>query len=150
MVDDVAPRVRVPRGGRGRPAVLVAIALGGMLGATARYELSRALPAPSGGFPWATFCANLSGSYVLAFVLVVLVERLPPTRHVRPFLAIGVIGAYTTMSTYLVETAVLVKDGHLATAALYGPGSALAGLALAYGGILTARSMLPGTQGAGR
>ncbi len=76
---------------------------------------------------------------MLGFLLVVLLERFPPTRYVRPFLATGILGAYTTMSTYTVETALLIKDGHMATAALYGIGSLAAGVVLAYAGIVAAR-----------
>lgn len=127
---------------RTRPGVLAVVALGGMIGATARLELARVLPTSPGQFPWATFWTNLSGSFVLGFVMIVLLERFPPTRYLRPFLATGVIGAYTTMSTYLVETASLLGDGHVATGLAYGIGSVVAGLALTYAGIAAAR-MLP-------
>jgi CrcB protein len=132
---------RVPgrRHGRARPDVLAVIAIGGMLGATARFKLAEALPTQSGQFPWATFWANLSGSFLLGFLLVLLLEHFPPTRYIRPFLATGILGAYTTMSTYLVETAVLIKDGHSVTGLIYGVGSLVAGVFLAYAGIVAAR-----------
>lgn len=134
-------RRRLPRRGhrRAQPDVLAAIALGGALGATARFELAEAMPAPAGQFPWATFWTNLAGSFLLGFLLVVLLERFPPTRLVRPFLATGVLGAFTTMSTYQVETALLVKDGHAATAVIYSVGSLAAGLGVAYIGIIAGR-----------
>lgn len=122
-----------------RPAVLAVIAIGGMLGATARFKLSEALHTTADRFPWATFWTNVSGSFLLGFLLVVLLERFPPTRYLRPFLATGILGAYTTMSTYTVETALLFKDGHAATAMLYGLGSIVVGVLLAYAGIATAR-----------
>jgi fluoride exporter len=110
-----------------------------MLGATARFKLSEALPTTPGQFPWATFWTNLSGSFLLGFLLVVLLEHFPPTRYIRPFLATGILGAYTTMSTYTVETALLIKDDHAATALLYGIGSIAAGTFLAYAGMVAAR-----------
>jgi CrcB protein len=119
--------------------VLAAIAAGGMLGATARFKLAERLPARPGKFPWPTFWTNLSGCFLLGLVLVLLLERFPPTRYIRPFLATGVIGAYTTMSTFLVEIVVLCKDDHVATGVLYGLGSVGAGLALTYVGVRTAR-----------
>jgi CrcB protein len=119
--------------------VLAVIALGGMLGAAARYGVAQWLPTRTGRFPWATFWTNVSGSFILGLLLVLLVERFPPTRLVRPFLATGVLGAFTTMSTYEVETALLIKDGHPLTAASYGLGSLVVGLAVAYAGILTGR-----------
>jgi fluoride exporter len=122
-----------------RVGVIAAVALGGMLGATARFELTEAIPAVAGRFPWATFWTNMSGSFVLGVLLVVLLERFRPTRYVRPFLTTGILGAYTTMSTYMVETAVLIKDGHAATGLVYGIGSLVIGVALAAVGIATGR-----------
>lgn len=110
-----------------------------MLGATARFKLGEALPTHPGRFPWATFWTNISGSFVLGFLLVLLLERFPPTRYVRPFLATGVLGAFTTMSTYAVDMVLLIKDGHTATGLLYGIGSLAAGLSLGYLGVTTAR-----------
>jgi CrcB protein len=119
--------------------VLAVIALGGALGATARYELAQALPTTAGRFPWATFWTNVSGSFLLGFALVLLLERFPPRRLLRPFLTTGILGAFTTMSTFQVETALLVKDGHRTTAAVYGIASLAAGLALAYLGMVAGR-----------
>ncbi len=137
----LAPASRAAPAARARPDVLAAIALGGMLGASARYGLARWLPVRPGRFPWATFWTNLSGSFVLGLLLVLLLERFPPTRLVRPFLATGIIGAFTTMSTFEVETALLLKHGHLATGVTYALGSLVAGVALAYAGTVAARAM---------
>ena len=129
--------------GRSQPDVLAVIALGGMLGASARWGISQWLPVRPGGFPWATFWTNLSGSFLLGLSLVLLLERFPPTRYVRPFLATGIIGAFTTMSTYEVETALLIRDGHPLTAILYAVVSLAAGLTLAYIGIVAGRLTPP-------
>lgn len=135
--DAVIPLERSRR--RAQPDVLAVISLGGMLGASARYGITRWIPTPHDRFPWATFSANLTGSFVLGLFLVLVLERFPPTRYLRPFVATGIIGAFTTMSTYQVETALLIKDGHAATGLLYALGSLFAGLALAYAGILAGR-----------
>jgi len=134
------------RPGRVEPDVLAVIAVGAMLGAAARFKLAEALPTKPGHFPWATLWTNLSGSFLLGFLMIVLLERFPPTRYVRPFLATGILGAFTTMSTYAVETALLMKDDHTATAVLYGVGSVAAGLAVAYVGIAIARHAVVGTS----
>src|SRR5207253_1782620 len=94
-----------------RPAILVAIAAGGALGSPARYAVSRIVPVAASGFPWSTFVINVSGSLVLGALLTIVIERWPPTRYVRPFAAIGFLGAYTTFSTFMVEADVLTKDG---------------------------------------
>jgi fluoride exporter len=141
----VAPtRQRAPRHrGRTQPDVLAVIALGGMLGASARYGVAQLLPTLAGGFPWATFIENLSGSFLLGLLLVLLLERFPPSRYLRPFLATGILGAFTTMSTYQLETALLIKDGQPLTALVYGLGSLAAGLVFAYAGILAGRLTPP-------
>lgn len=123
----------------GEPDVLAVIAVGGMAGAAARYGIAQALPTPAGHFPWATFWTNLSGAFLLGLLLSLVLERLPPSRYLRPFLATGVLGAYTTMSTYEVETLLLLKDGHVMIGIGYGLGSLGAGLVLAYAGILAGR-----------
>jgi fluoride exporter len=110
-----------------------------MLGATARFKLSEALPTRAGHFPWATFWTNLSGSFLLGFLLIVLLERFPSGRYARPFAATGILGAYTTMSTFAVETVLLIKDGHAVIGVVYALGSVAAGVSLAYAGIVVAR-----------
>jgi CrcB protein len=134
---------------RARPAILVAVALGGALGSPARYAIGRLVPTGGGGFPWATFLVNVSGSLVLGALLTLIVERWPPTRYARPFAAIGFLGAYTTFSTSMVETDLLVKDGHVAVALAYTAGSLAVGLLAAYVGIISIR-ILPTTRGAPR
>ena len=138
-----ARRPARPHRARARPDVLAVIALGGMVGASARYGIAEVLPTRPGGFPWATFWTNMSGSFLLGLLLVLLLERFPPTRLVRPFLAAGILGAFTTMSSYQVETALLIRDGHAPTALAYGIGSLAVGLALAYTGILAGRLTPP-------
>jgi CrcB protein len=123
--------------------VLAVIAIGGIIGATARYELARALPITPGTFPWATFWTNVSGSLVLGFLLVLLLDRTRTHRLLRPFLATGILGAYTTMSTYLVETAVLIKDGHAGVGVTYALSSLVVGLLCAYAGMVGARQLTP-------
>jgi CrcB protein len=82
------------------PRLFGAIAVGAMGGATARYELAAHIHVPAGGFPWPTFWANISGSFLLGAVLAILLERFPPSRYARAFAATGFLGAYTTFSTF--------------------------------------------------
>jgi fluoride exporter len=125
-----------------RTRILLAIALGGMIGATARYKVSTWITVSAGGFPWATFWTNVSGSLVLGALLVVLVERFPPSRYAQAFAGTGVLGAYTTFSTFSVETDLLVKDGHVGTAIAYVVASLVVGIAVAWLGIVLARRVV--------
>jgi CrcB protein len=117
--------------GRASPRILGVIALGAMGGASARYGLAAWHPVAADRFPWATFWTNVSGSFVLGFLVVVLVRRLPAARYALPFAGTGFLGAYTTFSTFSVETDVLVKDGHTATAAAYVVASLVVGVTAA-------------------
>jgi CrcB protein len=120
---------------------VLAIALGGALGAPARYEVSRLVHVANDTFPWATFWTNVTGSVVLGFVLVLLIERFPPSRYARPFFAVGFLGAYTTMSTFMVETALLVRDGAVGIAAVYVAASMMAGFAAVWLGVAAGRAL---------
>ncbi|MGW1874456.1 fluoride efflux transporter FluC [Streptomyces sp. NPDC001975] len=122
-----------------RGGVLAAVALGGLLGGTARYALVLAFPAPGAAFPWTTFAVNVSGAFVLALLLVHVLEIWPPTRYVRPFAAVGFLGAFTTFSTWMVDTDRLLGHGHYATAALNIFGSLFAGLAGTVLGLVVGR-----------
>ena len=96
------------------PGILLAIALGGALGTPARYAIGRIIHVAPDSFPWSTFTVNVTGSLVLGVLLTLIIERWPPSRYLRPFAAIGFLGAYTTFSTYMVETDLLVRDGQAA------------------------------------
>src|SRR5437879_13535193 len=137
-----------------RPArrrVLAAIAAGGALGAPARYGVAQVVHVARDSFPWATFWTNITGSFAIGLILVLMLERFPPTRYVRPFLATGFLGAYTTYSTFAVETDLLVRNGHAAVGLAYALASLGAGLGAVWAGMWVARlpARLPG-RGGGR
>ncbi|QBS44482.1 fluoride efflux transporter CrcB [Nocardia sp. CS682] len=81
-------------------AILAVIAIGGALGSVARYGLTLAWPTPPGGFPWAVFTINVVGCFLLGILMVVVTEIRPAHPLVRPFLGVGVLGGFTTFSTY--------------------------------------------------
>jgi CrcB protein len=135
------PSVRTLR--RAEPSVLAAIALGGAFGAPARYGVAQLVHVGPSGFPWATFWTNVSGSFALGLILALVLERFPPTRHLRPFVATGFLGAYTTYSSFAVETDLLIKDGHTAVALVYVAVSLVAGLVAVWAGIMAERAVRP-------
>ena len=137
----VASGPSVRRHRRAQPPVVLAIALGGALGAPARYGVARLVHAAPDGFPWATFWTNLTGSFALGLILVAILEWFPPTRYLRPFVATGFLGAYTTYSTFAVETDLLVKNGHAAVAVAYAVASLGGGILAVWAGIWTARAV---------
>ncbi|WP_411103766.1 FluC/FEX family fluoride channel [Streptomyces sp. cmx-4-9] len=100
--------------------VLAAVAAGGAVGASARYAVSLLWPAGPGGFPWATFGINVAGCALIG-VLMVLVGEGGRTAHplVRPFAGTGVLGGFTTFSTYALDFSRLLEEGRAAWAAAY-------------------------------
>lgn len=87
------------------------VALGGAIGSAARFVLSGGVHAWIGStYPWGTFVVNLAGSFAAGF-LWRLFEQLLIAPHLRPFIFIGVLGGFTTFSSYMLETLNLCRDG---------------------------------------
>jgi CrcB protein len=120
-------------------AILGVISTGGVLGACARHALALAWPHQPGDFPWSTFVTNVSGCLLIGVLLVLITEVWAAHRLLRPFLGAGVLGGYTTFSTYTVDIQQLVAVGAARTALLYLSGTAIAALTAVYFGITITR-----------
>ena len=90
-----------------------------MCGALARYGLATAWPHGAPGFPWATLVTNVSGSLLIGVLMVLVTEVLTGRRLLRPFLGVGVLGGYTTFSTYVVDVQRAAAAGAPWVALLY-------------------------------
>lgn len=99
--------------------LLGAIAAGGFLGSWGRYQLGLAWPTPPGHLPWGTWAINTSGSFLLGLVLTLILTRRLRSRYLRPFFCVGVLGAWTTMSTLALEDDLLLRGDRVATAVGY-------------------------------
>jgi CrcB protein len=116
------------------------IAVGGAVGALLRYGVDTTVTRWTGGaFPFGTLVVNTTGSFLLGLLFSVVVERslLPP--EVRPALMIGVLGAYTTFSTWMLESWRLVEDGAFLHALANIGGSMVLGMAAVAAGIVVGR-----------
>jgi fluoride exporter len=122
-----------------RGAVLAVIALGGGLGAVARYGLGRLWP--GGAFPWATFTVNAVGCFLIGVLMVLISEVWAAHRLVRPFLGVGVLGGFTTFSTYAAETRDLLRPGTVAIAFAYLAGTLLAAMLAVIAGVWLTRAL---------
>ena len=118
---------------------VVGIGIAGCLGALARYGLDGLVSRRASAFPWGTFVVNVSGAFLLGFVVTVLGERVAVGSWLRATVAIGFLGAYTTFSTLSFETYRLLEDGAYALAAANGLGSLVAGLGAVYLGVVVGR-----------
>jgi fluoride exporter len=127
QMDDEPTERPLPRLGLS-PATIFAIALGGALGTVARFLLDNALTVPAGHFPSTTLLINLSGSLAIG-LLIPLVDRAAGRAPlVRPFLIVGVLGGWTTYSTFAVDATTLIKNGHATTSILYLAATVFGGL----------------------
>ena len=120
-------------------ADLAAVAVGGGVGSVARYLLAAAFPAGH-GFPWAIFAVNVSGCFCLGLLMIYLLEVWPPRRFLRPLLAIGLIGGYTTFSTYAGGVLTLLTGHAGALAVAYALSSIAAGLLAVWSGVKAGRT----------
>ncbi len=112
-------QARPGRHGRDDATILAAIAAGGATGAAARYLTGQAWPTPAGGFPASTLVINLLGCALIGVLMVLITEVWSNQRLLRPFLGTGVLGGFTTFSTYTVDIQRLVAGAHVDTALLY-------------------------------
>jgi fluoride exporter len=122
--------------------VVAAVAAGGALGALARYGVATAIPAAPTGFPWATLVINVTGCLLIGVLMVLVTEVFPGHHLLRPFLGTGVLGGFTTFSTYVVDTQRLVDGGRAALGLFYLAGTLVAALAAVWVGSALASSVL--------
>jgi CrcB protein len=131
-----APEGRI---GHRNDMTYIAISIGAILGANARYLLGQWVADRLGSsFPYGTFVINVSGSFLIGIVLVVSMDRVVPDWF-RPLLAIGFLGAYTTFSTFSYETLALVQSGAWTWALLNVAASVIVGFGAVYAGTVVGR-----------
>ena len=122
---------------------LLFLAVGGAFGAVSRYLVQDWVHALVGGrFPWGTFAVNISGSFVLGVVFALAMEREILSPEIRLPLMVGFIGSYTTFSTLMLESWVLVEEGDIPHMLFNLVGSVVIGMIAVVAGIAVGR-MLP-------
>ncbi|MFN3412261.1 MAG: fluoride efflux transporter CrcB [Exilispira sp.] len=124
--------------------LILPIAIGGAIGAVLRFLISRYIGSVTNtAFPIGTFIINLSGSFIIGF-LYTLFEKIISTPEIRAFLLIGLIGSFTTFSTYILETFNLFRDKEFIIGFLNIFLSQICGLLSLFIGIIIARIVLLG------
>ncbi|MFF1636142.1 fluoride efflux transporter CrcB [Streptomyces sp. NPDC058246] len=130
----------------GQGPVVAMVALGGALGATARYGAAQLWPGETGGFPWTTFWVNVIGCAVIGVFMVLITDVWAAHRLVRPFFGTGVLGGFTTFSTYAVDIQKLVDGGHPGTGLSYLAATLCAALAAVWLAVTAGRRALARRQ----
>ncbi|MGE5624146.1 MAG: fluoride efflux transporter CrcB [Bacillota bacterium] len=119
-----------------------AVALGGVVGCCARYGVSQWVHAwYDKAFPLATLIINVVGSLAMGFLFVATLERASVSPALRMAILTGVLGGFTTFSTFSMETLLLLEDGETAYAVTYVVASVVLGLGAAFLGVYLARSL---------
>lgn len=121
------------------PTVLQ-VAIGGAIGAAARYGVGVAMFRPQGGFPIGVLAVNIVGSFLMGLVVVYLGQKM--LSHLNPFLMTGVLGGFTTFSAFSLEAYTLFERGEIGQAATYVILSVVLSIAALVAGILIMRGVL--------
>ena len=117
------------------------VAVGGAVGSILRYGVGKIMgPTADTGLPWHTFAVNVTGAFAIGMVLVLAARHGWPGWW-RPLLAVGVLGGYTTFSTFSLEVVELALHGQTLAATGYAAGSVVAGLAGCFVGIMLGRAL---------
>ena len=121
---------------------LLMVGAGGATGAIGRYLLSGWIYSLTGrAFPWGTLAVNLLGSLLMGFLSVWLLERMSLSSEMRALLMVGFLGAFTTFSTFSLETLLLLEEGAVARAGVNIAASVITCIFAAWMGTLIARAI---------
>jgi CrcB protein len=123
--------------------MLLAVAMGGAVGAVGRFLVMNAVGSQFGhGFPWGTVTVNLVGSFVLGALIEISALHWSPSPEIRAFLVVGMLGAFTTFSTFSLDAYTLIERGQVGAAASYVGGSVVLCILGFWAGIAMLRQVL--------
>ncbi len=118
------------------------VAVGGALGAVARYAFSVSpLHSTFERFPFPTFLVNIIGSFLIGFLLILFADKISVSEHMRLFVFIGFLGAFTTFATFELEVWTLIKEEHYFTSLFYVVASVVVGFAGLLAGVWLGRQV---------
>ena len=124
-----------------KAGIVTAVALGGALGSVARYFVSTIQSPTWTGFPYAIFTVNVSGGFIMGVLTELMALKFNVSSETRAFLTTGIMGGYTTFSTFSLESALLIQRQAYVTATGYVVGSALLSIAALFCGLWIIRAL---------
>ncbi len=124
--------------------LIFAIAAGGALGALARHYVAGSIAKALGfgGFPYGTFAVNIIGSLLMGILITAFAMKFEASQELRGFLTVGLLGGFTTFSTFSLEGALLIQRGDWQGAGLYMVGSLVLGLLFLFAGMWVGKILL--------
>lgn len=99
--------------------MLLAVALGGALGSLLRYVVAGAIQSPANPFPLGILIVNITGGFIMGVIVELTALKLQVSPELRAFLTVGILGGYTTFSTFSLDSVMLIQRGDYAGAVLY-------------------------------
>jgi CrcB protein len=123
--------------------MLIPVAMGGALGSIARYVFAGQVTRLAGGaFPWGIMATNVLGSFVMGVLVEAFAQRWSVGAEMRAFLTVGVLGGFTTFSSFSLDSALLLQKGDHLAAAAYMIGSVILSVAALFAGLALVRTVL--------
>jgi len=120
--------------------VIGAVAVGGAIGSVARYVLNGFIQSAAwGGFPFGIFIVNISGGLIMGILTELMALKWNVSLELRAFLTTGILGGYTTFSTFSLDSAMLIERHAYGQAVAYIAGSALLSIAALFAGLWIVR-----------
>ena len=119
---------------------LLAVGVGGGIGALARYYIAGAIQPAGASFPWSIFIVNITGGLLMGIIVEMGALKLNLSPELRAFLTVGILGGYTTFSSFSLDSALLLQKGEYALAAFYVIGSVVVSILALFAGLWLVRA----------
>ena len=119
--------------------MLFSVGVGGGLGALARYYIAGWIQPAGAQFNWGIFIVNITGGLLMGLIVEASALKLNLSPELRSFLTVGILGGYTTFSTFSLDSALLLQKGQYGLAAAYVTGSVVLSIAALFAGLWIAR-----------
>ena len=121
--------------------MVLAVGVGGGIGALARYYIVGWIQAVGSSFPWGIFVVNITGGLLMGMIVEASALKLNLSPELRSFLTVGILGGYTTFSTFSLDSVLLLQKGEYAQAAVYVIGSVVLSILALVAGLWIVRSI---------
>ena len=122
--------------------ILLMVAIGGALGSALRYVVASTIQSAAwGGYPWGIFIVNITGGLAMGVIVELAALKISMSPEMRAFLTTGILGGYTTFSTFSLDSVLLIERGAYASAAVYIVGSAALSILAVFAGMYAVRAI---------